>query len=52
MSFKVAFIGAGSIGFTRTILTDILAVPELQNIDVSFTDINKKKLDMVNHLCK
>ena len=24
MSFKIAFIGAGSIGFTRTLLTDIL----------------------------
>ena len=52
MSFKVAFIGAGSIGFTRRILTDILTVPELQNIEVSFTDINKKNLDMVTQLCQ
>ncbi len=52
MSFKVAFIGAGSIGFTRIILTDILAVPELQDIDVSFTDINEKNLDMVKQLCQ
>ena len=26
--FKVAFIGAGSIGFTRGLLSDLLAVPE------------------------
>jgi len=49
---KVAFIGAGSIGFTRRILTDILAVPELQNIEVSFTDINEHNLDMVTKLCQ
>jgi len=52
MSFKVSFIGAGSIGFTRNILTDILAVPELQDIDVSFTDIDEKNLYMVTQLCQ
>jgi len=30
MSFKIAFIGAGSIGFTRTLLCDLLSVPEFQ----------------------
>jgi len=49
---KVAFIGAGSIGFTRSILTDILAVPELQKIEVSFTDISEHNLDMVTQLCQ
>lgn len=52
MSFKIAFIGAGSIGFTREILTDILAVPEFQNVRISFTDINEKNLDMVTQLCQ
>ena len=28
MSFKIAFIGAGSVGFTRTLLSDLLTVPE------------------------
>ena len=49
---KIAFIGAGSIGFTRTLLTDILSVPEFQNIEIAFTDINQKNLDMVTELCQ
>ena len=32
MSFKVAFIGAGSIGFTRDFLKDLLSVPEFRPI--------------------
>lgn len=40
MSFKVAFIGAGSIGFTRGLLADLLTVPEFGNIEIAFTDIN------------
>ncbi len=52
MSFKLAFIGAGSVGFTRTLLTDILSVPEFQNIEVAFTDINQQNLDMVYQLCQ
>lgn len=36
MSFKVAFIGAGSVGFTRGLLSDLLTVPEFSNIQVLF----------------
>jgi hypothetical protein len=28
MTFKVAIIGAGSVGFTKKLFTDILCVPE------------------------
>ncbi len=52
MSFKVTFIGAGSIGFTRSLLRDLLSVPEFKDIKVSFTDINPKNLDMVTQLCQ
>ncbi|GIN70724.1 alpha-glucosidase/alpha-galactosidase [Bacillus sp. J14TS2] len=52
MSFKVAFIGAGSIGFTRGLLRDLLAVPEFQDIDIAFTDINERNLEMVTQLCQ
>lgn len=52
MSFKLAFIGAGSIGFTRQLLADILTVPELQNIEIAFTDINPDNLRMVTQLCQ
>lgn len=52
MAIKVAFIGAGSIEFTRKLLRDILSVPELQDTHFSFTDINKNNLDMVTQLCR
>ncbi|MNB76902.1 Alpha-galactosidase [compost metagenome] len=52
MTFKVAFIGAGSIGFTRGLLRDLLAVPEFRNIEVSFMDINPHNLEMVAELCQ
>lgn len=52
MSFKVAFIGAGSIGFTRNLLQDLLSVPEFHNIQIAFTDINKRNLSMVTQLCQ
>ncbi|SFT27876.1 alpha-glucosidase/alpha-galactosidase [Paenibacillus sp. BC26] len=52
MSFKVAFIGAGSIGFTRGLLRDLLAVPEFRDIELAFTDINAHNLDMVTQLCQ
>ncbi|TCM97872.1 alpha-galactosidase [Paenibacillus sp. BK033] len=50
MSFKVAFVGAGSIGFTRGLMRDLLAVPEFKDIQVAFTDINEHNLDMVTQL--
>ena len=52
MAIKVAFIGAGSIGFTRGIFRDILAVPELRDTRFAFTDINRRNLDMVLQLCR
>ena len=52
MSFKVAFIGAGSIGFTRGILRDLLTVPEFRDIEVAFTDISRHNLEMVTELCQ
>jgi alpha-galactosidase len=52
MSFKIAFIGAGSVGFTRTLFSDLMAVPEFHDIEVAFTDINQHNLDMVTALCQ
>lgn len=49
---KVAFIGAGGVGFTRTLLTDLLCVPEFQDMEVAFTDIDQNNLDMVTALCQ
>ena len=47
----MAFIGAGSIGFTRGLLKDILGVPELQDTVFGFNDINQQNLDMITQLC-
>lgn len=52
MKFKIAFIGAGSIGFTRRLLSDLLTVPEFHDIEVAFTDINPENLRMVTTLCQ
>ncbi|SFO89153.1 alpha-glucosidase/alpha-galactosidase [Salibacterium halotolerans] len=52
MSFKVTFIGAGSIGFTRSLLRDLLAVPEFHDIDITFTDVDAENLRMVTELCQ
>ena len=49
---KIAFIGAGSLGFCRQLLTDILSVPELREAEIAFTDINSHNLDMVTRLCQ
>jgi alpha-galactosidase len=47
---KIAFIGAGSVGFTRKIVTDILTVPELRNVEIALMDIDKSNLDLVYHV--
>ena len=50
MSLKIAVIGAGSIGFTRNMVRDVLCVPELQDTEFAFTDISEQNLDMVYRL--
>jgi len=52
MPIKVAFIGAGSIGFTRGLFRDLLAMPELTDTRFAFTDISERNMDMVTQLCR
>ncbi len=52
MSFKLAIIGAGSVGFTRKLFSDLMTVPEFRGIEVSFMDINAHNLEMVTKLCQ
>ncbi len=52
MPIKIAMIGAGSIGFTRRLMRDILAIPELVDTTFAFTDISETNLDMVTQLCR
>lgn len=51
MAVKIAMIGAGSIGFTRRLMRDIVAVPELADTTFAFMDISERNLDMVTQLC-
>ena len=52
MAIKIAFIGAGSLTFTRDLFRDILTVPELRDTQFAFMDINKRYLDMTAELCR
>ena len=52
MSVKIAVIGAGSIGFTRRLMRDILSVPELQDAEFAFHDIDKNNLEMIAQLAR
>ena len=52
MAFKLTIIGAGSLTFARTLFSDIMHVPELRGIEVAFTDISEKNLEMVTRLCQ
>ena len=52
MPIKIAVIGAGSIGFTRKLMRDILAVPELVDTEFAFMDISERNLSMVTQLCE
>ena len=54
MSFKIAIIGAGSVGFTKKLCSDILKVPEFAaaGIEIALTDINAHNLDMVAQIIR
>ncbi len=52
MSLKIAMIGAGSIGFTRRLILDILSVPELTDTTFALMDISARNLEMVAQLCQ
>ena len=42
---KIAFIGAGSYGFTRTLVRDLLTFPLLQGSTLALMDIDAERLD-------
>lgn len=45
---KFTFIGAGSFGFTRALVRDILSYPELADCTISLMDIDEKRLDYIH----
>ncbi len=48
MSFKVAIIGAGSVGFTKILISDLLKVPELADVEFALTDLSAHNLEMIH----
>lgn len=50
MTFKVAIIGAGSVGFTKKLCQDILKVAEFETIEIALTDINAQNLEMAEKI--
>ena len=42
---KIAFIGAGSLGFTRGLVRDVLTFPLLQDATLSLMDIDPERLE-------
>ena len=44
-STKIAFIGAGSLNFTKELVRDILAFPLLEDATIALMDINAERLD-------
>jgi alpha-galactosidase len=49
---KIAVIGAGSLTFTRRLVMDVMAVPELRDTQFSFMDISEENLEMATNVCR
>ncbi len=49
---KIAFVGAGSVEFTRNLLGDILAFPALAASEISLHDIDPERLETAELLAQ
>ena len=49
---RIAFIGAGSMGFTRGLVRDILTFPLLKDATLVLMDINKERLEFARRACQ
>ena len=47
---KVVFIGAGSLGFTRGLVRDLLTYPLLRDSTIALVDINKERLTFAKRM--
>ena len=41
---RIAFIGAGSVEFTRHVLADVLSYPDLGDVTIALHDISGERL--------
>ena len=49
---KIVFIGAGSLGFTRGLVRDVLTFPLLENAEIALVDISKERLNFAQRACE
>ena len=49
---KIAFIGAGSVGFTQKLVADLLSVSEFNEVEFSFMDTSAQNLELVAQLVR
>ena len=52
MGPKIAFIGAGSVEFTKNLLGDILSFPELAAAHIALHDIDAERLDAAEKIAR
>ncbi len=45
MAHKIAFIGAGSITFTRSLVRDLLSFPAFDDVEIALMDIDAERLN-------
>lgn len=49
---RIVFIGAGSLGFTRALVRDVLTFPLMRDAEVVLMDINKERLAFAQKACQ
>ena len=49
---RIAFIGAGSVVFTKNLLTDIFSFPELKGTTIALHDIDPERLETAGMMAR
>ena len=47
---KIVFIGAGSLGFTRGLVRDVLTFPSMRDATIALVDIDRERLDFARQM--
>ncbi len=49
---KIVFIGAGSLGFTRGLVRDLMTFERLKDSEIALVDINEERLNFAKQACE
>jgi alpha-galactosidase len=49
---KIAFIGAGSFGFTRNLVRDLLTFPAFADAEIALMDVDGERLEFIKKACE